>query len=54
MPKPFVQLAEAPLGLALDVRQVGNEGRFVSEWVPPECCSTTSVLRAGGGEEGDG
>ena len=35
---------EAPLGLALDARQVGNQGRFVSEWVPPECCSTTSVL----------
>lgn len=44
MPKPFVQPVEVPLGLALDARQVGNQGRFVSEWVPPECCSTTSVL----------
>jgi len=29
MPKPFVHLMGPPLGVALDVRQLGNEGQFV-------------------------
>jgi hypothetical protein len=40
MPKPFVHLVGPPLGLALDARQVGNEGRFVRSG-----CRPNAVLR---------
>ena len=40
MPKPFVHLMGPPLGVALDARQVGNEGRFVRSG-----CRPNAVLR---------